>query len=59
MKPSVLVFVILDHRCEPDQLRNRVFYTDISAADRDANKMRAETGCPPTAIEVVELEFAC
>ncbi len=58
LKPNIKVFVILDHRNEPDQLISKEYLTDKGIADKAADKVRSNMESPPTAIEVVELKFA-
>ena len=49
------VYVILDHSTDPDQLRERVYYSSRRQADFVADEMRRQKGCPHAAIEVVFL----
>lgn len=50
-----MIYIILDHRHEADQLHWRVYYESQDDANRIADELRELFDCPPAAIEVVSL----
>jgi hypothetical protein len=50
-----MIYVILDHRHEPDRLYEQVYFDDWGDANRVAETLRVYFDCKNAAIEVVEL----